>query len=142
MLMTKREKGSRRAFAPVKAPTSGIRDDLDGGRRTHVAEQGEDLLVHDELLGVGHATRRIVAVVLGQQGDLATVDPAAFVDGGEVAHGPQEGLAAQEAGVPGQGERAPDADLGRAHARGFPAGGGLVLVLAAAGAQGGKQQDA
>jgi hypothetical protein len=76
--------------------------DLDGGRRAHVTEQGKNLVLNDQLLGVGHAAGRIVAVIIGNDLYLAAVDAALGVDMFEIGHGTVQGLGAQITGVAAQ----------------------------------------
>jgi len=86
-------------------------DDLDRGRRAHIAEQAKDLVFNKELLGIGHATRRIVTVVQGNDANGAAMHPAGRVDALDIGHGPGQGLAAEIPGMAGQGQ-------GRAHGHG------------------------
>jgi hypothetical protein len=87
------------------------RNDLHRRGGPHVAGKSEHSVFIDQLLSVGHATRRIVSVVVNHQLDATAVDATAIVDMIEVAQGPVDGLCAQKGGMPGKSAGRTDNDF-------------------------------
>jgi len=99
-----------------------LRDDgqvRHAGRRAHVPEQGEYLVLLDELLARGRRHRWFIAVVLGDELELAAVHAAVLVDVVQisldaVSHLDAElgGRTAEDSGLPEQDPVHGDAILG------------------------------
>jgi hypothetical protein len=91
------------------------RQDFDRGRRAHVTEKPEDLILDEEPLGVVQANGRIVRVVAGDDPNGTAVHSTLLVDMLQIAHGPAQRLLPQIAGVSLQGQRRAENDLGVRH---------------------------
>ena len=121
-------------------------DDLGGRRRADVAEKTKHLVLDDELLGVGHAARRVVAVIQGQHPDPAPGHPAGIVDGVQIGQGPEKRLLAEVAGMAGQRQGRADGhgvagDAGGIRRPRFRGGRSGTADQETDQRQGGQQQD-
>ena len=90
------------------------REDADERRRSDVAEEEEDVLALDQLLGVADGPVRLVAVVLDDEGDSPAMDAAVCVDPLEVGSGSSEQLMPEEARGPRLDVRDAEDDRGKA----------------------------